>query len=134
MSAGIAYAVIGGSAVAAWVSRMDESVVRTTRDVDLLVRREDMAEITTALASAGFRHRSASILGGKGTIQMFLDGPGANARDGVRLIFAKEKVNDDSIEPSPDVLEVDEHPGSPGFRPPCAGVSRRCWKTRMVEA
>ena len=115
-AAGIAYAVIGGNAVAAWVSRVDESVVRATRDVYLLVRREDMAQITTALESAGFRHRSASILGGKGTIEMFLDGPGAKARDGVHLIFAKEKVNDDSLEPSPDVVDVDAQPGSPGFR------------------
>ena len=36
--AGIDYAVIGGNAVAAWVSRVDDSVVRNTRDVDLLVR------------------------------------------------------------------------------------------------
>lgn len=33
-SAGVRYAVIGGNAVAAWVSRVDESVVRNTRDVD----------------------------------------------------------------------------------------------------
>ncbi len=47
---------------------------------------------------------------------MFLDGPGAKARDGVRLIFAKEKVNEDALEPSPDVVDVDAQPGSPGFR------------------
>ena len=47
--AGIEYAVIGGNAVAAWVSKVDESVVRATRDVDLLVRREDMGAITAAL-------------------------------------------------------------------------------------
>ncbi len=114
--AGIGYAVIGGNAVAAWVSRVDESVVRATRDVDLLVRREDMAAITAALEGAGFRHRTGAILGGKGTIEMFLDGPGAKARDGVHLIFAKEKVNDDALEPSPDVNDVDAEPGSPGFR------------------
>jgi hypothetical protein len=74
------------------------------------------APITGALEGAGFRHRTASILGGKGTIEMFLDGPGAKARDGVHLIFAKEKVNDDALEPSPDVNEVDEETGSPGFR------------------
>jgi len=32
--AGVAYAVAGGNAVAAWVSRVDESAVRNTQDVD----------------------------------------------------------------------------------------------------
>ena len=40
---GVDYAVVGGNAVAAWVSRVDESAVRNTRDVDILLRREDMA-------------------------------------------------------------------------------------------
>jgi len=43
--AGVDYAVIGGNAVAAWVSRVDDSVVRNTRDVDLLVRRSDFDPI-----------------------------------------------------------------------------------------
>ena len=106
-SAGLPYAVIGGNAVAAWVSRVDDSVVRNTRDVDLLVRRSDMEAIVTVMTAGGFIHRSVSILGGKGRIEMFLDGPGAKARDGVHLIFSGEKVNPESLEPSPDVEEID---------------------------
>jgi hypothetical protein len=106
-AASLPYAVIGGNAVAAWVSRVDDSVVRNTRDVDLLVRRSDMDSIVAAMAEGGFIHRSASILGGKGRIEMFLDGPGAKARDGVHLIFSGEKVSPESLEPSPDVEEVD---------------------------
>lgn len=113
-SAGIAYAVIGGNAVAAWVSRIDDSVVRSTRDVDLLVRREDMPAILDAMGRAGFLHRSVSILGGQGRIEMFLDGPGAKARDAVHLLFANEKVNPEAPEPSPDVAQVD--PASTEFR------------------
>jgi hypothetical protein len=112
--AGIEYAVIGGNAVAAWVSRIDDSVVRNTRDVDILVRRTDMPLIIPAMQRAGFIHRTVSILGGKGQIEMFLDGPGAKARDGAHLIFADEKVNDDSVEPSPAVSDVD--PTHPDFR------------------
>ncbi len=107
-AAGLPYAVIGGNAVAAWVSRVDDSVVRNTRDVDLLVRRSDMDAIVAAMAGGGFIHRSASILGGKGRIEMFLDGPGAKARDGVQLIFSGEKVNPESPEPSPDVADIDD--------------------------
>lgn len=112
--AGIEYAVIGGNAVAAWVSRVDDSVVRNTRDVDILVRRADMPLIIPAMQQAGFIHRTVSILGGKGHIEMFLDGPGAKARDGVHLIFADEKVNPEAIEPSPAVSDVD--PTHPDFR------------------
>ncbi len=106
-AANLPYAVIGGNAVAAWVSRVDDSVVRNTRDVDLLVRRSDMDAIIAAMASGGFIHRSVSILGGAGRIEMFLDGPGAKARDGVHLIFSGEKVNPESLEPSPDVADID---------------------------
>lgn len=107
----VPYAVIGGNAVAAWVSRVDDSVVRNTRDVDLLVRREDLPAISEALGAAGFIHRSVSILGGRGRIEMFLDGPGAKARDAVHLIFAGEKVDPESIEPSPGVEQVDPATG-----------------------
>jgi hypothetical protein len=53
-SAGIPYAVVGGHAVASWVTTVDEGAVRNTRDVDLLVRREDLAVISAALERAGF--------------------------------------------------------------------------------
>ena len=42
--AGVPYAVVGGNAVAAWVSRVDEAAVRNTRDVDIRLRRADLAE------------------------------------------------------------------------------------------
>src|SRR5499427_5388292 len=84
--AGIPYAVIGGNAVAAWVARVDESAVRNTQDVDILLRRDDLEAAKAALAKAGFIFRHV-----KG-IDMFLDGPGAKARDAVHVIFAGEKV------------------------------------------
>ena len=37
----VPYAVIGGNAVALWVSRADEAAVRNTHNIDLLIRRED---------------------------------------------------------------------------------------------
>jgi hypothetical protein len=56
--AGVPYAVAGGHAVASWVATVDEGAVRNTRDVDLLVRREDppaSPDIVTADDPAGFR-------------------------------------------------------------------------------
>ena len=46
---GVPYAVIGGNAVALWVSRVDEAAVRNTQDVDILIRREDLDLAKTAL-------------------------------------------------------------------------------------
>jgi len=37
-AASVPYAVIGGNAVAAWVSRIDEAAVCNTQDVDILLR------------------------------------------------------------------------------------------------
>ena len=98
-SARIPYAVIGGNAVAAWVSRVDEAAVRNTRDVDLLLRRADFQAATTALAPAGFVHRHVR------GVDMFLDGPQASARDAIHVIFANEKVSPDYALAAPDVTE-----------------------------
>jgi hypothetical protein len=53
-AAGVAYAVVGGNAVAEWVARIDDEAVRNTRAVDLLVRRADFAAARNVLESAGF--------------------------------------------------------------------------------
>jgi hypothetical protein len=97
--AGISYAIIGGNAVAAWVSRVDEAAVRNTRDVDILLRRFDLEAAKAALATAGFVFRHV-----KG-VDMFLDGPHAKARDAVHIVFAGEKVRSDDVTPTPDVNE-----------------------------
>ena len=98
-TAGIAYAVIGGNAVAAWVGRVDESAVRFTQDVDLLIRRSDFEAVKSALEPAGFRYRHSS------SIDMFLDGPDAKARDAVHVIFSGERVRPEYALSAPDVSE-----------------------------
>ena len=99
--AGVPYAVVGGQAVAAWVSRVDEAAVRNTRDVDILLRRDDLAAAGAALAEAGFVYRRAA------GVEMFLDGPQAKARDAVHVVFAGEKVRQEYLVPTPDVLDID---------------------------
>jgi hypothetical protein len=97
--AGISYAVIGGNAVMAWVEQVDESAVRFTQDVDIVLRREDLGRAAAALAKVGFLHRHADGL------EMFLDGPEAKARDAVHVIFAGEKVRPDYVAAVPDTAE-----------------------------
>jgi len=101
--AGVPYAVVGGNAVAAWVSRMDTAAVRNTRDVDILLRRADLERARTALESAGFVHRRVSSLGKAGTMDVFLDGPEAKVRDAVHVLWAGEKAVPDAIEPTPEL-------------------------------
>ena len=95
----IPYAVIGGNAVASWVAQVDEAAVRNTQDVDILLNRSDLEAAKAAFAKAGFVFRHV-----KG-IDMFLDGPGAKARDAVHIIFAGEPVRSDDPVPAPLVSE-----------------------------
>jgi len=101
-AARIPYAVVGGNAVAAWVSRVDESVARNTRDVDLLIRREDFDRVQSALESAGFLYRHSS------SLDIFLDGPDAKARDAIHVVFANEKVRPDESTTNPDVSDSED--------------------------
>ncbi len=97
--AGVPYAVIGGNAVAEWVGRADEAAVRNTKDVDILLRRSDFEAAKVAMEAAGFTYRHAA------SIDMFLDGPGAKARDAVHIFFAGEKVRAEYEVSTPDVTE-----------------------------
>ncbi|MFZ4777740.1 MAG: hypothetical protein ACOYM3_20415 [Terrimicrobiaceae bacterium] len=108
---GVDYAVVGGNAVAAWVSRADESAVRNTRDVDILLRREDMARASEALATVGFVHRRVASLGKAAAMDVFLDGPDAKVRDAVHVLWAGEKAVPDAIDSTPELRET-ENSGS----------------------
>ena len=100
VAAGVPYAVAGGNAVAAWVATVDEAAVRNTQDVDIVIRRSDLPAAKAALGAAGFVFRHVK------SIDMFLDGPDAKARDAVHVLFAGERVRDTDLEPVPDVNNV----------------------------
>jgi hypothetical protein len=106
-AAGVPYAVAGGNAVAEWVGRIDEDAVRTTRDVDLLVRRSDLSAACAALEAVGFvYHRVLNV-------DTFVDGPQGKPSGGVRLVFAGEKVRPGDEFPMP---ELDESERAVGFQ------------------
>src|SRR5580765_4706810 len=93
--ANVPYAVAGGNAVAAWVSRVDETAVRNTQDVDILVDRTDLPAVIAALQQAGFVYRHAA------SLDMFLDHPTASPREAVRVFFAAERVRKSDLELTP---------------------------------
>jgi len=105
--AGIPHVVIGGHAVASWVARVDKEAVRNTKDVDLLVRREDLARVVEALESVGFVHQNVA------GVDLFLDGPEGSVRSAVHLVFAGEKVRPNYVLPTPEITEAEPGPEFP---------------------
>src|SRR5687768_7278817 len=103
--AGIPYAVVGGHAVASWVSTVDEGAVRNTRDVDLLVRRADLPALTAALTQAGFIPEKSF------GVTMFLDNPDAKPSESIHLLFAGEKVKESDPVAVPDLATVADPAG-----------------------
>lgn len=101
----IPYAVVGGNAVASWVATVDEGAVRNTRDVDLLVHRNDLSAVTTALEHAGFIRDEWL------DVTMFRDGKEGNPSEAVHLLFAGEKTRPDHPLPAPEIQTV-EDPGN----------------------
>lgn len=96
----VPYAVVGGHAVRAWVAQVDESAVRTTRDVDVLVRATDFPRLRSAMLAAGFHHRETAGL------HMFVETPDGSARDAVHVVISGEWVRPGEHAPNPDIEPV----------------------------
>lgn len=99
----VPYAVVGGNAVAAWVSTVDPAAARNAKSAEFLLRREDMEAAKAALESAGFIHRRVASLGKAAAMDVFLDGPEAKVRDAIHILWAGEKAVPDAIESTPEL-------------------------------
>ena len=97
--AGVTYAVVGGNAVAEWVARIDPGATRNTKDVDILMDRADFDTFRTALESAGFVYHH--VYG----VDCFIDGPDGRPSEGVRLLFAGEKLKPSDLQELPTLEE-----------------------------
>jgi hypothetical protein len=98
-AAGIAYAVCGGNAVAAWVARVDPAATRATKDVDLLVKRDDEPHIARVMGSLGFERRDLRRL------VLFIDPEEPSTKSGVHLVWADTLIRPNYPAPSPGVGE-----------------------------
>jgi Uncharacterised nucleotidyltransferase len=92
----VPYAVVGGHAVRAWVAQVDEAALRTTQDVDILVRPNDFPAMKDAMIAAGFHHRNVSGL------DMFVEHPDASTRDAVHVVLVG-RIERPGDEPNPDI-------------------------------
>jgi len=94
---GVPYAVVGENAVAAWVATKDDGAVRNTRDIDLLLRDEDLDRATEALSEAGFyRDKVMDFI-------VFIDGPDGKPSQGIHVVRAGRKVKDSYVNPAPSI-------------------------------
>ena len=93
----IPYAIVGGHAVRAWVAQVDEGAVRTTKDVDVLLRRENLPDMIRAMTQNGFYHRETV------GVDIFTEKPDESAREAVHVVITKEMVKPGEFDPNPDL-------------------------------
>jgi hypothetical protein len=106
--AGVPFALVGGQAVALWVASKDPAAVRTTKDVDILLRRDDLPRARAAALKIELDY--FEVLG----VGMFLERADPNPRQAVHLIWAGEKVRPENAYPAPTVDEQELlDPGKP---------------------
>ena len=96
-SAGLEYRVVGGLATYQYVEEAAPDAGRLTRDIDILVRREDLEKIAKAAEPFGFRYRHAAGL------DMLLPVEEPLARRAVHLVLAGEKVHREDVEATPQL-------------------------------
>ena len=88
----------------------EPAAVRTTKDVDLLIRRDDLPRARAAALSVGMDY--FEVLG----VGMFLDRKDPNPRHAVHLVWAGEKVRPEYELPSPADRPTAKYRGNPrGF-------------------
>jgi hypothetical protein len=96
--AGVPHAVIGGLAVRTHLSLVGDAGSVMTRDVDIMLRREDIKRATEALLRLGYHHRE--VMG----LPAFIP-EGKTYRDGVHVVLAGENVKPRSVHPCPQITE-----------------------------
>src|SRR5438128_3951736 len=92
--AAVPYALVGGQAVALWVSTKDPAAVRTTKDVDILLRKEDLPRARAAALTVDMDY--LEVLG----VGMFLERADPNPRHAVHVVWAGEKVRPECVLPT----------------------------------
>jgi hypothetical protein len=104
-AAGVDFALVGGQAVALWVATVDPDAVRTTKDVDLLLRRNDLGPARSAARTAEMDYFETMGVG------MFVDRRDPNPRNGVHLVWAGEIVRPGDVAPAPQLTDRTTLPG-----------------------
>jgi hypothetical protein len=94
-AAGLDYRVVGGLATYLYVEEAEPDAGRLTKDIDILVRREDLDRITQAVEPYGLKYRHVA------GVDMLVQAGEPSARRAVHMIFTGEKVRQEYPEPAP---------------------------------
>jgi hypothetical protein len=94
-AAGLEYRVVGGLAAYLYVEAAEPDAGRLTRDIDVIVRREDLERIAEAVKPFGLEYRHAAGL------DMLVQTGAPSARRAVHLVFSGEKVRPEYPEAAP---------------------------------
>ena len=92
-AAGVRFEIVGGVAVNAHILSLHRSRSFVTRDIDILVNRDDLGRITDAAESLGYQ---AKMVGGYTLIR-----PEQDLAEAIHLIFAGEKSKSTQLSPRP---------------------------------
>lgn len=96
-AAGVEYRLIGGLAVYLYVEQAAPDAGRLTRDIDIAVRRQDLARIAEVAPRFGLELRHVA------GVDMLVRTGQPSARRAVHLVFASEKVRAEYLTPTPDM-------------------------------
>jgi hypothetical protein len=92
-AAGIEYRVVGGLATYLYVEEAEPDAGRLTKDIDIVVRREDLPKIAEAVEPFGLEYRHVA------GVDMLVQKGQPSARRAVHMIFEGEKVRPEYSEP-----------------------------------
>jgi hypothetical protein len=104
-SANVLFALVGGQAVALWVATQDPAAVRTTKDVDILLRRDDLGRARAAARTVDMDYFETMGVG------MFIDRRNPNPRHAVHIVWAGELVRPGDAVAAPAIDERTKLPG-----------------------
>ena len=96
-AAGLDYRVVGGLAAYLYVEEAEPDAGRLTKDIDIIVRREDLQKIGSAVEPFGLEYRHVA------GVDMLVRREQPSARRAVHLIFTLEKVRPEYPEATPDL-------------------------------
>ncbi len=102
--AGVPHGLVGGLAVFLHVENADSTHASPTRDIDVMIRREDLSRVVAIAEDQGFRFRQSA--GDPAKFDMLLYGETSSARNAVRLLYAGEKAKATQLESPPGIGPV----------------------------